>query len=319
VLEASAAAATPGSVVYAGGTELLNWLRIGIDEPSRLVDLRLAGPELRGIRTEGEEVRIGALCALNEVAAHPAVASRFPVLREAIHLSASAQLRNLATVGGNPLQATRCPYFRAEAPTPCNKRVPGSGCAARHGANELHALFGWTDDCVAVQPSDPAAALAALDAELEITSAGGVRRLPVGELHVLPDEDPAKHHRLAPGDIITAVVLHGEAPASAYVKVRERQSYEYAIVSAAAVVSVRDGFLTDVRIALGSVALKPWRLPRAERLLEGAPATAESVRAAVTAAMADARPLPHNGHKVPIGIGAACRAVENAIDRGGRA
>ena len=209
-VEAVTAASRPGVAILAGGTELLNWMRIGVSEPQAVVDIgRLPLEELR---LDGDVVHIGPLATLNDVAAHELVRDRFPVLRQAIHKSASAQLRNLATIGGNPLQSTRCPYFRSESPTPCNKRHPGSGCAARHGIADNHAIFGWTDDCVAVQPSDPATALVALDSTVVTADRNGGRRLAMRELHSLPAEDPTVHHVLRPGEIIIDIEISGVCP-----------------------------------------------------------------------------------------------------------
>ena len=226
--------------------------------PDAVVDIgRLP---LEAIRLDGDVLHIGPLATLNDVAAHELVRDRFPVLRQAIHKSASAQLRNLATIGGNPLQSTRCPYFRSESPTPCNKRQPGSGCAARYGIADNHAIFGWTDDCVAVQPSDPATALVALDSTLVTADQNGGRRLAIRDLHTLPAEDPTVHHVLRAGEIIVDIEIGGAARASAYVKVRERESYEYALVSAAVALDLDGDLITRARIAVGSVAMKPWRL-----------------------------------------------------------
>jgi xanthine dehydrogenase YagS FAD-binding subunit len=205
--EALTLASASGSAFLAGGTELLNWMRIGIERPTKIIDIgRIEG--LSGIHQAPSGVlTIGALSKLNDIAQHPQVMRDYPVLSQSILKAASAQIRNLATIGGNPLQRVRCPYFRADEPTPCNKRVAGSGCAALHGFNEKHAIFGWTEDCVAVQPSDPAVALAALDAVFITDRPGGGRRIPARDFHVLPGENPAKHHRLAAGELITAVEL----------------------------------------------------------------------------------------------------------------
>lgn len=311
--EATTSVAAAEAVLLAGGTELLNWLRLGIQRPSLVVDIGgLTG--LAEIESCGNGVRIGALARLNDVAAHDLVRTRIPVLAESIHQAASAQLRNLATIGGNPLQYTRCPYFRAEAPTPCNKRQPGSGCAARHGLNDLHAIFGWTDDCVAVQPSDPATALAALDAVLITEAPGGARRIPIRELHVLPADDPTAHHLLRPDEMVTHIEVPGPAPRSAYVKVRGRSSYEYAIVAAAVAVelSADDKTITAARIALGSVAMRPWRLDRTEESLVGTLVGSPEAAAAVAAGFTDARPLAHNAHKVPLARNAVLRALATA-------
>jgi xanthine dehydrogenase YagS FAD-binding subunit len=285
-------------------------MRIGVSEPQTLVDIgRLA---LEEIRLDGDVVHIGALAKLNDVAAHQLVRDRFPVLRQAVHKSASAQLRNLATIGGNPLQRTRCPYFRSESPTPCNKRQPGSGCAARHGIADNHAIFGWTDDCVAVQPSDPATALVALDSTLVTADQNGGRRLAIRDLHALPTADPALHHVLRPGEMIVDIEISGAAPASAYVKVRERESYEFALVSAAAALDLDDGLITRARIAVGSVAMKPWRLEPTERLLVGTRIGSPEVGEAVKAGFAEARPLPDSAYKVPLAQNAVLRAIEEA-------
>lgn len=273
--------AADGSAVMpiAGGTELLNWMRLGIAAPDRLIDLgRLEG--LNGIAISAERLSIGALATLNEVGEHPLVRRHAQVLADACLKAASAQIRNRATLGGNVLQKTRCEYFRAEAPLPwrCNKRLPGSGCSARDGLNERHAILGWTDACVAVQPSDPVVALAALDAEVELRGPAGARMLPVVDLLLTPAEasraatlaapsDAARvESRMRPGEVIVGYhlpVIPGLK--SAYVKVRERASYEYALVSAAATLSIEAGRITRARIALGSVALKPWRLRQAEK------------------------------------------------------
>ena len=309
-VEAVDAASRPGVAILAGGTELLNWMRIGVSEPRALVDIgRLP---LGEIRLDGDVVHVGALAKLNDVAAHELVRDRFPVLRQAIHKSASAQLRNLATIGGNPLQSTRCPYFRSESPTPCNKRRPGSGCAARHGIAENHAIFGWTDDCVAVQPSDPATALVVLDSTVVTTDQNGGRRLAIRDLHALPDEDPTVHHVLRPGEVIVGIEISGAARASAYVKVRDRESYEYALVSAAVALDLDGDVITRARIAVGSVAMKPWRLEPTERLLAGTRLGSPEIAEFVKAAFAEARPLPDNAYKVPLAQNAVLRAIEEA-------
>ena len=227
--------------------------------------------------------------------------------------AASPQLRNLATIGGNPLQHTRCPYYRAAEPLPCNKRVPGSGCAARFGVNDRHAIFGWTDDCVATQPSDPAVALAALDAVFATERATGGRRIPATELHPLPAA-PWPHHVLEPGELITAIELPAPAPHSAYVKVRERASYEYATVSAAVVIELDGGTIRRARIALGSVAHRPWRLTATEQALAGLDTgNAGGLRRSLDESFAEARPLAHNAHKIPLAKAAAFRAIELAL------
>lgn len=311
--DALVAARDPGTLVLAGGTELLNWLRLGIAAPDRVIDIsRVSGLD-RIERLPGGGLRIGALTRLNHVAANKDVARDWPVLREAIHKSASAQLRNLATIGANLLQKTRCPYFRTDDAVACNRRVPGSGCAARQGHDERHALFGWTEDCIAVQPSDPAVALAALDAHVVTRSAGGGRRLLVTDFHVLPAEGVDRDTVLERGELIEAIELGSPAPHSAYVKVRERESYEYALASAAATVELDDGGrIESARIALGSVALRPWRLTEVERRIAGLAPDDPAVTAALDVALAQAQPVPGSAYKVAIARGAARRALMNA-------
>lgn len=319
-------ASEPGTSYLGGGTELLNWLRLGIAEPAQLVDLsRLT--ELRGVRTEGRALWIGAGATLAEVEADAAVRREAPVLAQACLRSASPQIRNRATLGGNVLQKTRCAYFRAESPLawPCNKREPGSGCAAREGSHERHAILGWTDACVATQPSDPVVALACLDAVAELQGTGGRRSVAVRELLLAQQEaarlgatraDEARlESRLRPGELIVGYRIPlGASRRSAYVKVRERESYEYAMVSAAAALVTVAGVIRQARVALGSVAQRPWRLPQAESALAGLrPDDTEAVTRAVRIALdAEARPLPRNAFKVALAANAAARAVRNA-------
>ena len=311
--EAVEAAREPGTAVLAGGTELLNWLRLGIAAPDRVVDItRIAGLD-RIEPLAGSGLRIGALVRLNDVAADEVVARDWPVLREAIHKSASAQIRNLATIGANPLQKTRCAYFRSDQPVRCNRRVPGSGCAAREGHDDRHALFGWTDECIAIQPSDPAVALAALDAHIVTRSVGGSRRIPVTDFHLLPSDGVDRDTVLEPGELIEAIELGDPAPHSAYVKVRERESYEYALVSAAATVELGDGGrIESARIALGSVAMRPWRLTEAEQRIAGLAPDDPAVTAALDVALAQANPIPGSAYKLAIARGAARRALMTA-------
>ena len=317
----------PGSAVIAGGTELLNWMRLGILQPSQLVDVRrLDG--LDGISLDGSDLRIGARATLNDVGEHELVREHATVLAQACLKAASAQVRNRATLGGNILQKTRCAYFRAEAPLPwgCNRRQPGSGCAAFDGQNERHAIFGWTENCVATQPSDPAVALACLDAEMEVLGPAGARTIAITDFHVTPEEaeagigDPAKRAEaaqvettLAPSEIITGYRIPiRESERSAYVKVRERESFEYALVAAAATLTMRNGRIGTARLALGSVAMKPWRLGKAEAALVGAELNREAVMPVIRSALADARPLPHNSYKVELAGNAALRALLTA-------
>jgi xanthine dehydrogenase YagS FAD-binding subunit len=325
--------ADPGTSVIAGGTELLNWFRLGIAAADNVVDIG-GLDELRDIASDGDDLHIGALATLNEVGEHPLVTQAAGALASACLQAASAQIRNRATIGGNVLQRTRCPYFRAEEPLPwpCNKRDPGSGCTSLAGRHERQAIFGWTEDCVAVQPSDPAVALAMLDAQADVLGPAGPRTIPMREFHLTQREaadagQPMRETRLEPGELITGYRLPASADGQAYVKVRERASYEYAIVSAAAAVRLDAlpgvvlpgapgaggaGRIAAARVALGSVAQRPWRLTLAEAELPGTPLTREALIPVIERAMADAAPLPQNGFKVTMARNAAVRALLTA-------
>ena len=310
ISQAIGAGDAPDVCYLAGGTEILNWLRLGIATPERVIDIsRIGGLDAIEPTVQGG-LRIGALVRLSDAAQHPSMKRDYPVLSEAILKAASPQLRNLATIGGNPLQKTRCAYFRAEEKTPCNKREPGSGCGALNGLNENHAIFGWSQSCVATQPSDPAVALAALDAVFLTEHRDGGRRIPASEFHNLPDDHPQDDNVLRRGELITAIEIPRPAPRSAYVKVRGRESYEYAIVSAAAVLEMEGGRITRASIALGSVAHRPWRLRQAEDRLAGIErADHTAIKAAIDGAFAEARPLSHNAYKIPLAKNAAFRAL----------
>jgi xanthine dehydrogenase YagS FAD-binding subunit len=317
--ESAAEALTdPRTSVIAGGTELLNWFRLGIADADRVVDIGGLN-ELRGIAVDGNVLRIGALATLNEIGEHPLVIRTAGALASACLQAASAQIRNRATIGGNVLQRTRCPYFRAEEPLPwpCSKRDPGSGCTSLAGRHERQAIFGWTRDCVAVQPSDPAVALAVLDAQADVLGPAGRRTIPMREFHLTQREaaeagQPMRETRLEPGELITGYRLPASPDGQAYVKVRERASYEYAIVSAAAAVRLWQGKIAAARVALGSVAQRPWRLTAAEAELPGTPLTREALIPVIERAMADAVPLPQNGFKVLMARNAAVRALLTA-------
>lgn len=304
-----------GTSVLAGGTELLNWFRLGIAAADRVVDIGGLG-ELRGIDRDGDDLRIGALATLTEIGEHPLVTGMAGALASACLQAASAQVRNRATIGGNVLQRTRCPYFRAEEPVPwpCNKRDPGSGCASLTGRHERQAIFGWTPDCVAVQPSDPAVALAALDARAEVLGPAGPRTIPMREFHLTQREaavlgEPMRENRLGPDELITGYRLPASNDGQAYLKVRERASYEYALVSAAAAVRLDGDRIAAARVALGSVAQRPWRLAGAEAELPGTALTREALTPVIERAMGGAAPLPQNGFKVIMARNAAVRAL----------
>lgn len=304
------------ATVIAGGTELLNWLRLGICDAVNVVDIGdVSG--LRDIAVHGDELVIGALATLNDVEAHPAVNSGAAALASACRQAASAQVRHRATMGGNVLQRTRCPYFRAEQPLPwgCNKRSAGSGCSSLAGRHERQAIFGWTEDCVAVQPSDPAVALAALDARVDVTGRAGTRSIPMTDFHLSQAEaaelgNPQRENRLEPGELITGYRLRSQPEeGQAYVKVRERASYEYAIVSAAAAVRSEAGVIREARVALGSVAQKPWRLNDIEPQLAGLRLDRDALMPVIERAVSAAHPLPNNGFKSILAGRAAVRAL----------
>jgi xanthine dehydrogenase YagS FAD-binding subunit len=293
-------AGNPRAAYLAGGTNLVDHLKLGVAAPDVLVDVsRLPLDDVEALDDGG--LRVGAAVRNSDLAAHPVVRRSYPVLAQALLAGASGQIRNAATTAGNLLQRTRCVYFQ-DVTTPCNKRDPGSGCSALEGFNRSHAVLGASDRCVATHPSDLAVALAALDATVVVLGPAGERRVPMADFHRLPGDEPERDTTLQHGDLVTAV----EVPAlpfarrSAYRKVRDRASYAFALVSVAAALEVGDGAVRDVRLALGGVAHKPWRATVAEERLRGGPATEEAFRAAATAELEAARPLPGNGFKVPL-------------------
>jgi xanthine dehydrogenase YagS FAD-binding subunit len=303
IAEAVAAASEPGAAYLAGGTNLLDLMKGGITQPSRLVDVNHL-PGLAAIEqlTDGG-VRIGARVRNADLAHDAAFARRFPAVAEALLSGASAQLRNAATVGGNLLQRTRCAYFYDVA-SACNKRQPGAGCDARGGDTRLHAVLGWSDSCIATNPSDFCVPLVAFDAVVEIAGKTGHREVSLESFHRLPGETPERESVLEPGELIIAVRLPAEAAwfssHARYLKVRERTSYAFAVVSAAAGLRIEAGAIAEARIALGGVALKPWRARAAETLLVGAQPDGAAFRRAAEAALADATPSGANGFKIEL-------------------
>jgi xanthine dehydrogenase YagS FAD-binding subunit len=297
----------------AGGTNLLDLMKGYVEQPTRLVDItRLP---LKGIEvTPDGGLRIGALVSNSDLANDLRVRAQYPLLAQALVAGASPQLRNMATVGGNLLQRTRCHYFTDVAFGACNKRKPGSGCAAREGSNRIHAILGASEQCIATHPSDMCVALAALDAVVEAQSAAGVRRIPMSAFHRLPGTTPDRDTELRHGELITAVVLPPSSFAahSHYLKVRDRASYEFALVSVAAALDIRDGVVGAARIALGGVAHKPWRAHGAERALEGRRLDDATLAAAGHAATQGAHPYRDNGFKVVLAQRAVARAVRIA-------
>ena len=315
-------AADPAAVFLAGGTNLVDHLKLGVARPDLVVDVRrLTSREVAD--TDGGGLRIGAAVTNSELAADRRVRERYPVLARALLAGASGQLRNLATTGGNPLQRTRCVYFQ-DVTTACNKREPGSGCSAIGGYTRYHAILGASEACIATHPSDMAVALTALDAEVLVTGPAGDRRIPFPELHRLPGDDPARDTVLEHGELVTAIELPALplAARSDYRKVRDRASYAFALVSVAAALDVAGGTVRDVRLAFGGVAHKPWRAYRSEEALRGAPATEASYRAAAEAELADAVPQPGldggNAAKIPVltrTVVAALRDLTEGTDR----
>ena len=302
----AAVAQEPGATFIAGGTSHVDLMKEDVHRPTRLVDI--AALPLDKITPWEGGLRIGAGASNAAAAYFPAVQQRYPAVSEALLAGASTQIRNMASMGGNPLQRTRCPYFR-DTSQACNKREPGSGCAALNGINRVHALFGASAACVATHPSDLAVALAALDAVVQTTGPRGTRAIPFPDLHRLPGDTPHQDTVLEQGELITSIDLPAFTGRSHYLKVRDRASYAYALVSCAVAMELEDGTMRRVRVALGGVAHKPWRVPAAEALLAGQRPSAELFRAAAQAAFAEAKPLRHNAYKIPLGQNAMVRAL----------
>ena len=301
-------AENPSASFVAGGTEMLNWMKDGIEEPGLLVDVNAL--PFKDVEARGHSVRIGAMCRMSDVASEPAVREAYPALAEALEASASPQLRNMATIGGNLLQRTRCPYFR-ETSFPCNKRSPGSGCSALAGEHRMHAILGASDACVAVHPSDLAVALVALDAVVHTRGPGGERTIPIDDFYLLPGSAPERETVLQHGELIVGVEVPASlfAARSRYLKVRERASYEFALVSTAVAIELVDGTVSSARVALGGVAPKPWRARAAEEVLVGGRLDAAAIAAAGAVAVRGARPLRDNAFKVRLAERAVVRAL----------
>ena len=298
--EALAIAGKAPSRYLGGGTNLVDLMRQNIEAPAALVDVSRLPGSIEDTADGG--LMIGAAVRNSAVAAHPAVRTRYPMLSRAILAGASAQIRNMATVGGNILQRTRCAYFYDAAGSRCNKRAPGSGCDAIDGFNRYHAIFGGSEHCIATHPSDMCVALAALDATVHLAGPSGARRVPLLDFHELPGDHPEVETILQPGELITAVEIAASplAANSGYRKVRDRSSYAFALVSVAASVEVAGGKIKDVRIALGGVAPKPWRAARAEEILRGQAPSKERFLAAADAELAAAKSFGGNGFKIEL-------------------
>lgn len=311
----------PNAKYLAGGTNILDLMKEDVERPSELVDinrLNLAGVKIIGIGVNKGGVTLGALDKNTDTANHPLIRKNFPLLSQAILAGASAQIRNMASNGGNINQRTRCPYFY-EVAMPCNKREPGTGCGALEGINRMHAIFGWSEQCVAVHPSDMCVALAALDAVIKVQGTdGNERTIPFADYHRLPMDDPQKDNNLRPGELITAVEIpkNNFADTSYYLKVRDRASYAFALLSVAAALEMDNKHIKQARVALGGVAHKPWRATVAEKFLIGKEATEANFNQAAELEMKQAKPLEHNAFKVELGKRAIARALMQALTSG---
>lgn len=313
---AVATVAATGGKFYAGGTNLLDLMKRGVEQPSTLVDIGRLG--LRDITTtQSGGVLIDAGVTNSAIANHRLIRTRYPVLSQAILSGATTQLRNMATAGGNLMQRTRCPYFMDTAFASCNKRMPGTGCAARHSFNREHAVFGASEACVATHPSDMAVALAILDATVHVHGSDGPRVVAIADFFRLPGDTPHLDNVLTPADLIVGIELPPSrfAEHSWYLKVRDRHSYAFALVSVAAGLHIVDGVIRDAALALGGVAAKPWRLTDAETSLVGGAPTHDAFRRASRIAMAGAVPLSQNGFKIDLGRHGVLRTLIHASGR----
>lgn len=295
-----------GTAFIAGGTDLMPLWKAGIAAPELVIDISRLALDIVKVRADG--VAIGALARMSEVADHPVIRQRWPLIAEALEAGASPQVRNMATIGGNLMQRTRCAYFRS-GELPCNKRAPGSGCPAFAGENRAHAIFGGSAHCVATHASDLAVALTALDAGVRIADAVGSRLVPIDDFYLLPGEMPARETVLKGGELITAIDVPASAGRATYLKVRDRASFEFAVVSVAAEIVVDGGAITRARLAAGGVGTKPWRLRAVEQALNGEPAKEAIFARAAERAGEGARPLPQNAFKVDL----LRRAVRRAL------
>jgi xanthine dehydrogenase YagS FAD-binding subunit len=311
-----AVSANANSQFLAGGTNLIDLMKEDVERPDELVDItRLKFAQIKNMNGG---VSIGATAKNTDTANHPLIRQNYPLLTQAILAGASGQIRNMATNGGNLNQRTRCSYFYDTA-MPCNKREPGSGCGALEGINRMHAIFGWSNECVAVMPSDMCVALAALDAVVKVQKTDGTERsIPFSEYHRLPGNEPQKDNTLEHGELITSIEIpkNNFAGKSYYLKVRDRASYAFALVSVAAALEISGKKIKDARVAMGGVAHKPWRATTAEKFLIGKEATEANFKAAAEAEMKAAKPLEHNKFKVELGKRAIARALMMAMNGG---
>jgi xanthine dehydrogenase YagS FAD-binding subunit len=310
--------ADPTSSFLAGGTTEVDLVRLGVTRPDRLVDINeLPLADVETLPDGG--LRLGALARMNDVARAPAVVDRYPGVSQALLLGASEQLRNMASMGGNLCQRVRCAYFR-DGVSPCNKRAPGTGCSALEGLNRGHAILGTSEHCIATHPSDVAVAFVAFDAMVHTVGPNGAREIPIDDFYLLPGDTPEVEHPLDHGELIMAIELPQLpiARSSLYLKFRDRQSYEFALVSVCAALEVHDGVIADVRLALGGVGTKPWRARDAEAELIGAPATPEQFAIAGAAELEGADVREHNAFKVELAQRAIVRGLNTAMNGGAR-
>lgn len=309
--------APPGTKILAGGTTLYDLMKLGIETPPAVIDVHRL-PELTGIQIGPDELTFGAGARMSNVADHPVVREDYPALSESLWRAASQQLRNVATVGGNLLQRTRCAYFRGGSEFPCNKREPGSGCAALGGHDRGHALLGGSDTCIATYAGDWAIALIAFDAVVDVVGPHGERSVPLAELHVEPGDDPTREQTLAADELIVRIRVPATSAGrgSTYLKIRDRESYAFALASAAVALTLDEqGVVRECRIGLGGVATKPWRATPAERVLTGKRLTPQSAREAGEVAFAQAHPGGYNGFRVELGIRTVADAARIAGER----
>jgi xanthine dehydrogenase YagS FAD-binding subunit len=296
----------------AGGTTLIDLMKLDVMRPSTVVDINPLRSQWSGIDLSSGNLRLGALARMSDVAANPEIQRSYPVISDALKLAASPQLRNMATLGGNVLQRTRCTYFRDVSYDNCNKRNPGAGCAALEGFNRTHAVLGTSEQCIATYPGDFAQAMIALDATIDIVGKAGKRSIPFFQLHKAPGDTPQIETILAPGDLISGFSIQGQWPRSVYLKARDRQSYEFALASAAIALDVQDGTVRDARVALGGVATVPWRAHEAEALLKGQKFDDGLAQRVAEAAFAGAKAKKHNAFKIALGKRVVARALHQA-------
>jgi xanthine dehydrogenase YagS FAD-binding subunit len=312
--ESSGSNSTEASVQpLAGGTTLIDLMKLDVVRPAIVVDINPLSAVWSKVSFDGDNLRLGALARMSDVAADTELQRNYPAVTDSLKLAASAQLRNMASLGGNVLQRTRCSYFRDISYTNCNKRNPGSGCAAMDGVNRMHAVLGASDQCIATYPGDFAQSLIALDGAVEISGKSGTRSISFAQLHKMPGDSPQIETSLAPGELISGFVIRGRWPRSVYLKVRDRQSYEFALSSAAVALDMQDGVVREARLALGGVATVPWRAREAEALLKGQRFDDALAGRVAEAAFSGATPRRHNAFKIALGKRVVARALHQAV------